>query len=144
MGRLLASSGSAGTEVAARGTSATSGEAGDFRRRRRVAANHAAGHLFLRLVGSGGDALHLQLEFVHVGRPPERLVVGDEVLPEQPSSDWSNVCIPYCDVPAAMAVWMRCVFSLSTMQSRMKGVVTRTSTAGQRPWPSARGRGAGR
>ncbi len=51
--------------------------------------------------------------------------------------DWSNVCIPYCDVPCAMAPWIRCVFSLSMMQSRMKAVLIRTSTAGARPLPSA-------
>ena len=53
--------------------------------------------------------------------------------------DWSNVCIPYCDVPCAIAPWIRCVFSLSMMQSRMNAVLIRTSTAGTRPLPSARG-----
>ena len=34
---------------------------------------------------------------------------------------------------------IRCVFSLSMMQSRMNGVLISTSTAGTRPLPSARG-----
>ena len=47
--------------------------------------------------------------------------------------------MPYCDVPAAIAPGIRCVFSLSTMQSRMKAVLIITSTAGARPLPSAFG-----
>ena len=47
--------------------------------------------------------------------------------------------MPYCDVPCAIAPAIRCVLSLSTMQSLMKGVATSTSTPGTRPVPSLRG-----
>ena len=47
--------------------------------------------------------------------------------------DWSNVCMPYCDVPCAMAPGISCVLSLSTMQSLMNGVVTSTSTPARGP-----------
>ena len=47
--------------------------------------------------------------------------------------------MPYCETPAAIASWMSFVLSLLMMQSRMNGVVIMTSTAGTRPWPSARG-----
>ena len=44
--------------------------------------------------------------------------------------------MPYCDVPCAIAPGIRCVLSLSTMQSLMNGVAISTSTPGQRPVPS--------
>ena len=47
--------------------------------------------------------------------------------------------MPYWETPAAMASWMSLVLSLLMMQSRMNGVAIMTSTAGTRPWPSARG-----
>lgn len=54
-------------------------------------------------------------------------------------SDWSNVCMLYCDVPWAIAFRMRCVLLASMMQSRINAVLTMTSTAGTRPVPSALG-----
>ena len=34
-------------------------------------------------------------------------------------SDWSNVCMPYCDVPSEIASRMRCVLLASTMLERV-------------------------
>src|SRR5436190_1749050 len=37
---------------------------------------------------------------------------------------WSNVCMPYCDTPSAIAVLIREVFSGSRRYSRIVGVLT--------------------
>src|SRR5882672_8247545 len=47
-------------------------------------ADDAFGHLVAGRVGCGGDALYLELELVHVARPPQRFFVGNEALLEQP------------------------------------------------------------
>src|SRR3990172_4032489 len=100
---------------------------------------HRSLHLLRRHVGRGLDALDLELELVGVAGATQGLVVGDQLLLESWKIDWSKVCIPYWETPAAIASWMSFVFSLLITQSRMNGVVIITSTAGTRPWPSARG-----
>src|SRR5438876_10732432 len=53
----------------------------DFRRP--LPADDTLGHLIAAEIGRRRDALNLQLELVRVGRPAQRLVVGDDPLPEQ-------------------------------------------------------------
>src|SRR5664279_4804151 len=47
--------------------------------------------------------------------------------------------MPYWAVPEEMTSFSNLVLSLSSMQLRTDSVVTMTSTAGTRPWPSALG-----
>src|SRR5437762_8475525 len=63
---------------------ASAAESGQARYRIHVdGADDALGHFVARRVGCRRDALHLELELVHVARPPQRFFVGNEALLEE-------------------------------------------------------------